>query len=396
MSFPDILSHSVHGQRFLRMKDMIAPPLSRWWWSIDRKSVYAFGALILIGIVLSFAAGPPAAARIGIDNPFHFVQRQAIFLVPGLAIMFAVTWLTPLQVKRFGVLIFMGALILMAAALVVGPEINGAQRWLTFGSFSLQPSEFAKPGFVIAAAWLIAEGARDKSVPGGFIAFAFYTVMAALLLSQPDYGQWGLITMVWAVMFFIAGWSVLWLVGLAIAGIGAVTAGYFYTSHVASRIDRFLNPASGDTYQVDKAREALTGGGMFGSDFGGRADGVKEQLPDAHTDFIFAVAGEEFGLLLCALILGLYAFIVLRAFYLAANQRSIFIQCAVCGLASIIGFQAMINIGVNLQVLPAKGMTLPFISYGGSSLLATGITVGFILALTRKRPEGWRRREVMP
>ena len=396
MSMPASHTGFAPIDAILGVKQRLAGPMSRWWWSIDRWSVYAFGALILIGCVLSFAAGPAAAARLGIDNPYHFVQRQFLFLIPALTVLFVATWAGPLQVKRIGVVVFLAALVLMGAAQVFGPEINGAHRWLSFGSFSLQPSEFAKPGFVIAAGWLIAEGARDKTVPGGLIAFAFYTVLAALLLMQPDYGQWGLVTMVWAVMFFIAGWSIFWLVGLAIAGIGAVTAGYFYAPHVASRIDRFLNPASGDTYQVDKARDALTGGGMFGHDFAGRADGVKEQLPDAHTDFIFSVAGEEFGFLLCAIIIGLYGFIVLRAFYLASSQRSIFIQCAVCGLASIIGFQAMINIGVNLQLIPAKGMTLPFISYGGSSLLATGLTVGFILALTRKRPESWKRREVMP
>lgn len=365
--------------------------IAHWWRSVDHLLVYLTGTLVLVGVVLCFAASPGAATRLGIANSFHFIERQIIFLAPAVILLLTISTLRPLQARRLGVLVFVIALSLLALTLLFGPAINGAQRWLPLGPFALQPSEFAKTGFVVAAAWLLSEGARDKKFPGGAIAMGCYGVLAFMLILQPDYGQWMLVTVVWAVMFFIAGWSMFWLIGLGCAAIGALCLGYVYAPHVAARIDRFLRPEAGDTYQVDKALEALSGGGAFGN----AGAGVKQQLPDAHTDFIFAVAGEEFGFFLCIAILAIYAVFVFRAFYLAAQKNSIFIQCAVCGLSAQIGFQAIVNIGVNLRVLPAKGMTLPFISYGGSSLLATAIAVGLILALTRRQKVSFRRKEMM-
>ncbi len=363
-----------------------------WWHSVDHMLVYCAGALILIGVVLCFAASPGTAARLGIDNNFHFIERQMVFLAPAIVLLIGISFLSPLMARRSGVLLFVSALALILLALFVGPKINGAHRWLSLGSFSLQPSEFAKTGFVIAAAWLLAEGSHDKKFPGGLIAMGCYMMLAFMLLMQPDYGQWALVTAVWAMMFFIAGWSWMWIMVLGCIAVTAASLGYLYAPHVATRIDRFLRPAEGDTYQVDKALEALSGGGAFGNP----DTGVKHQLPDAHTDFIFAVAGEEFGFFLCLVILAIYGFFVFRAFQLASLKGSIFIQCAVCGLAAQIGFQAIVNIGVNLRMLPAKGMTLPFVSYGGSSLLATAITVGLILALTRKHSRARSRKEIMP
>ncbi len=366
--------------------------LSRWWFSVDHLLLYFAGALILIGIVLCFAASPSTASRLGIDNSFHFIERQMLFLIPALFLLVSISFLPPLWARRFGVLLFIGSTCLIVFILLFGNEINGAYRWLSLGSFGLQPSEFAKSGFVIAGAWLLAEGARDKKFRGGLIAMALYSVLAFLLLMQPDYGQWALVTAVWAVMFFIAGWSWLWIILLAIAVFATLSLGYIYAPHVAKRIDRFLRPEDGDAYQVDKAMEALSSGGAFGNpDLG-----VKHQLPDAHTDFIFAVAGEEFGFFMCLIILGIYAAFVFRAFQLASLKNSVFLQCAICGLSAQFGLQAIVNIGVSLRVLPAKGMTLPFISYGGSSLLATAITVGLILALTRKQPHILSRKEIMP
>ncbi|MGV6802422.1 MAG: FtsW/RodA/SpoVE family cell cycle protein [bacterium] len=369
-------------------------PLKEWWQSVDKILLYATGALILIGIVLGFAASPAAAARLHISNTFHFIERQFIFLLPALTLLISVSFLSPLSTRRLGVLLFPAALFLILMALMFGPNVNGAHRWISLGAFSLQPSEFAKTGFIISAAWLLAEGQKTQSFPGGLIAMLCYAILALMLLLQPDYGQWILVTAIWGVMFFIAGWSWLWIIGLGITAIIAATIGYLYTPHVARRIDAFLNPETADTYQTDKALEALASGGAFG-----RAEdmpAVKYHLPDAHTDYIFAVAGEEFGFLLCALILLIYAVFVFRAFYLATRYNSVFMQCAVCGLSAMIGLQAIINIGVNLNVIPSKGMTLPLISYGGSSLLATGLAIGFVLALTRKRPAILSRREVMP
>ena len=354
------------------------------WRRLDPTLIGVTAALIATGLVLSLAAGPVAAGRIGIANGLHFFERQVVFLVPALLVIGLLSTLPPLAVRRLGAVLGAGALLGMVAAILVGPEIKGAHRWLDLGAFSVQPSEFMKPGFVVLAAWLLGEGARDARFPGGALSLGLYGITSLTLLSQPDYGQWILLTAIWGVMFFIAGWSWAWIAGLGAGAAGALGAGYVVAPHVRSRIDRFLAPEGGDTYQTDKALEAISAGRALGHDAHG-TDGVKASLPDAHTDFVFAVAGEEFGFLLCALILGLFALIAWRGFRFAAETQSLFLRCAAAGLTAQLVFQAMINIGVNLGVLPAKGMTLPFVSYGGSSLVATGITMGFLLALTRRR-----------
>lgn len=366
---------------------------ARWWWSVDRASLALLVPIILAGVVVLLAAGPSAAARLHISDEFHFPMRQVIFLAPALAAMIAVSFLTPLQARRVGVLVFAASMILMLAALFSSGDVNGAKRWLDLGPVLLQPSEFAKPGFVVAAAWMLAEGARDPRFPGGALAMGFYALFALLLLLQPDFGQWALITAVWALMFFIAGWSWLWMALLAGAGAAALTAGYFLSDHVAARIDNFLQPGAGETYQTDKSLETIANGGLIGR---GDAAPIKDSLPDAHTDFIFAAAAEEFGFLLGALIIVLFAVFVARSLAIAGSLRSVFAQCAVSGLAAIIGFQAIINIGVALRALPAKGITLPFISYGGSSLFATALTIGLIIALTRRQRGVQRRKDIMP
>lgn len=371
----DVLSHrtaSALPGRFIRHAA-----------SLDRTLLGLVAVLVLIGLVLSLAAGPVAAGRIGISNPLHFFERQIVFLIPAAIVAATLSTLSPLMVRRVGALIGLGALFGMVLALLIGPEIKGAHRWLDFGPFSLQPSEFLKPGFVVASAWFLAEGARDGSFPGGIVNLGAYAACSVILLSQPDYGQWILLTAIWGTMFFIAGWSWAWIAGLGTAAATALFAGYHAAPHVRSRIDRFLSPETGDTYQTDKALEAISAGGALGHDAHG-AVGVKASLPDAHTDFVFAVAGEEFGFLLCALLIGLYGAIVYRALKTAGDAQSLFVRCAVAGLSAQLAFQAMINIGVNLAVLPAKGMTLPLVSYGGSSLVATGVTIGLLLALTRK------------
>ena len=369
---------------------------ARWWLSVDRPSIAVLAAILTIGGVLIIAASPAAAGRLRIDNDFHFTVRQFLFLSPALMLAFFVSLLTPLQARRAGVFVFLGGLLLMGVTLIGGEAINGAKRWLDLGPIALQPSEFAKPGFVVAAAWMLAEGARDPKFPGGLVAMGLYVVFAGLLMMQPDFGQWALVTGVWAIMFFIAGWSWLWIGLLAVVGLGGMTAAYFLSPHVANRINGFLSPESGENYQVDRALETLQNGGAVGRFWRGDAAAVKTSLPDAHTDFIFAVAGEEFGFVLCAAIIALFAVFVARSLAVAARMKSIFAQCAVSGLAAMIGFQAAINIGVSLRALPAKGMTLPMISYGGSSLLATALTIGFIFALSRTHCTAWRRKDIMP
>ncbi|MEE2693067.1 MAG: putative peptidoglycan glycosyltransferase FtsW [Pseudomonadota bacterium] len=369
-------------------------PLARWWWSVDHVGLLLVGLTATIGVVLLLAAGPAAAARLGISGSFYFPLRQLLFLGPAFAVMIGVSMLTPLEARRLGVILFAVSFLLIAFALLFAPEINGAKRWLSFGGFLLQPSEFAKPGFIVTAAWMLAEGSRNPRFPGVAIAFSLYAMLMLMLIRQPDYGQAMLLTAVWMAMFFIVGWSWRLIIALGVFGVGAIVGGYFFSPHLAKRIDAFIAPGDTESYQVDKALEAIAHGGWLGR--GSEGATVKYQLPDAHTDFIFAVAGEEYGFVLCAAILVLFAALVLRIYMRAAGLKSLFAQTAVSGLAALIGLQSFINMGVNLRALPAKGMTLPFISYGGSSLIATGLTLGLVFALTRACGPASRRKEIMP
>lgn len=368
--------------------------LARWFWSVDHISLALIAAIAMIGFVVLLAAGPAAAARLGIENSFHFPLRQILFLIPALTLMLGVSMLTPLQARRLGAIVFAAALVLLLATLVLAPEVNGAKRWISLGGFGLQPSELAKPGFVIVAAWMLAEGVRNPKFPGALVALALYGAVMGFLLMQPDYGQAALLTAAWMVMFFIIGWSWAWIIGIGGVGLGAMVIGYFFSPHLARRIDAYLNPDAAGAYQVDKSVEAFANGGLFGKS--GEGATVKMQLPDAHADFIFAVAGEEGGFILCAIIIAIFGALTLRFFFRAAQLKTMFAQCAVCGLAALVGLQSIINMGVSLRALPAKGMTLPLISYGGSSLLATGLTLGLILALTRAHGPALRRKDIMP
>jgi cell division protein FtsW len=361
--------------------------LSDWWFTVDRLMLFGLLLLMGAGVILSLAASPPIAEKFNLE-PFYFVRRQAALLLPGLAIMFAASMLTPKQIRRASLIIFLAGIALMAATLFVGPEIKGAKRWLQFGFVSIQPSEFVKPAFVVLTAWLFSESQKRTDVPGIEVALVLYAVFAAMLVLQPDFGQTLLVTLVWITLFFMAGISLFWIGALGLAGLAGIASAYFLVPHVASRIDRFLNPASGDTYQADKAFDSFLHGGWFGR---GPGEGtVKDVLPDSHTDFIFAVAAEEYGLIACLILLVLFAFIVLRGLSKASQEQDGFIRLAIAGLMMLFGLQTLINMAVNVGLLPAKGMTLPFISYGGSSLLAMALTMGFVLGLTRKRPTAGR------
>ncbi|HOV05204.1 MAG TPA: putative lipid II flippase FtsW [Kaistiaceae bacterium] len=355
---------------------------AEWWWTVDRLLVAALAVLLVGGIVLSFAASPPVAERIGLE-PYYFVKRQAMYLVPALGILIVTSFLTPRQVRRVALVVFVVSLLLMALTLVVGVEIKGARRWIDFGVMSLQPSEFAKPAFVVIAAWLFAESIDKRDVPGNILSVALLVLFAALLIAQPDFGQTMLVTIVWGAMFFMAGLPWPWIFALAGAGAGGIFTAYLLIPHVAGRIDRFLKPGTGDTFQVDTAIESILKGGWFGR---GPGEGtVKRILPDSHTDFIFAVAAEEFGIIVCLFLVFLFAIIVLRGLMHAHQEDNTFIRLATGGLAVLFGIQAAINMAVNLQLMPAKGMTLPFISYGGSSLMSIAFGMGMLLALTRRR-----------
>lgn len=361
------------------------PSLSgRWWWSIDRLILSALVALMVSGVVLLMAGGPPVAERLGLST-FHFVNRQAVYLVAAMTVFVGVSFLTPRQVRRLALLIFTVSLAMVVATLYLGVEVKGARRWLTLGPIgSIQPSEFLKPAFVVLAAWAFAEGTRRPDLPGTWLAFLLLPATIAPLVLQPDFGQTMLVTLVWAGLFFVAGLHWFWVLGLGGAGAFGILIAYQLVPHVRARIERFMDKGSGDTFQIDTALESFAQGGWLGK---GPGEGtVKRILPDAHTDFIFAVTAEEFGIVVCILLVMLFALIVLRALFVAQKAEDPFIRLAVTGLALLFGIQAAINMMVNLHMMPAKGMTLPFISYGGSSLISLAIGTGFLLALTRKRP----------
>ena len=359
--------------------------LGNWWWTVDRWTLAAVFLLIGLGAILVVAASPPVAGRIGLDE-FHFVERHLILLGPSILGLLFVSVLSPVGVCRLSLLVFAGAVLGVCATLVVGTEIKGATRWIHLPGMSLQPSELIKPAFAVISAWLFTQRVAAPGFPGWTLAFALYLLVVLLLLLQPDFGMAVVITAVWGVQFFIAGLPTLLVLGLAIATIAGMVGAYYTFDHVASRIDRFFDPSSGDSYQIDRSLEAFANGGAFGV---GPGEGtVKLHLPDAHADFVFAVAGEEFGLLWCLVLVGLFAVIVLRALARAGSSGDLFTMIAVTGLATQFGLQALINMGSALHVIPTKGMTLPFVSYGGSSLLAVALTVGWMLALTRRRSGG--------
>ncbi|QWK76882.1 putative lipid II flippase FtsW [Ochrobactrum sp. BTU1] len=357
--------------------------VANWWWTIDRYFLAACLALMGLGVLLSFAASPAVAQRIGL-NSFHFVERQTFFMIPAVAVMIGVSFLSPRQIRRFALILLCASLFLMAAALFVGIEIKGARRWVSLAGISIQPSEFMKPAFVVICAWLFSERERGGEMPGYFLAMMLFCVTAGLLMLQPDFGQTMLTTGTWGAMFFLAGLPMFWILVLGgIAVVGAFGA-YMTLDHVAGRVNRFMT-GEGDTFQVDAGREAILRGGWFGQ---GPGEGtVKRIIPDSHTDFIFSVAAEEYGIILCMIIMALFAFIVIRGLSIALRERDAFTRLAVSGIVILFGFQSIINMAVNLHLMPAKGMTLPFISYGGSSLVAIAITMGILLALTRRRPE---------
>jgi len=356
--------------------------LGRWWWTVDRWGVAAISFLVIVGIVLSYAASPGVAVRYDYAQ-FHFVYRNFLFLVPSLMVLFAVSLLTPRQVRRVAALVFVLALALLVVTPFIGAEIKGARRWIRVGIVSVQASEFVKPAFIVLSAWLFSEQNRDHSIPGNLLAALLYALIIGLLFLQPDFGQIMLLSFTWGAMFFFSGLSWPWMAGLGGLAATGATGAYFYLPHVTSRIDRFFDPSSGDTYQVDRAMDAFQAGGLWGL---GPGEGlVKRFIPDAHTDFVFAVAGEEFGLISCLLLAGVFLFFVIRCLSRATAEEDHFIQLTIAGLACLFGFQALINMAVTLSLIPAKGMTLPFISYGGSSLMATSLTVGMLLALTRRR-----------
>jgi cell division protein FtsW len=365
--------------------------LGMWWWTVDRWMLGVAAVLIATGVALSFASSPAAAMRMNIGDPFHFAVRQCVFGAGAAVILLSVSMLEVRTVRRAAFFIWLVAIAIMIALPIFGHNAKGATRWLEIGGFTLQPSEFMKPALVILIAWMFSEGQKGEGVPGVSIAFGLYFISIALLLIQPDVGQTVLITIAFGAAFWMAGVPISWVMllgGVAVAGLSST---YFLFPHVAARVHKFLSPDGADTHQVDRAAEAIRAGGLLGR---GPGEGVmKRHVPDLHTDFIYSVGAEEYGLVFSLLLIGLFALLVTRGLYRAMKLNDPFEQVAAAGLFVLVGQQAFINVAVNLNMIPTKGMTLPFISYGGSSMLAMGLTLGMALALTRRRPGAYNPGE---
>jgi cell division protein FtsW len=367
-------------------------PLGMWWWTTDHWLLGGVAILMVIGVLLSFASSPAAAARMNIGDPFHFAVRQCIFGAIGAVILLTTSMLSPKGVRRISFFIYIAAIAVMIALPFLGHNAKGATRWVEFGGFSLQPSEFMKPALIVLVSWMFAEAQKGEGVPGVSIAFGLYLIAVALLLIQPDVGQTVLITIAFGAAFWMAGVPLTWIMGLGVTAIAGLCSTYFLFDHVHARVNKFLSPEKADTHQVTRAAEAIASGALFGR---GPGEGVlKRQIPDAHTDFIYSVAAEEYGLIFSLFLITLFAFVVTRGLYKSLRLADPFEQVASAGLFVLVGQQAIINVAVNLNLIPTKGMTLPFISYGGSSMLAMGLTLGMALALTRRRPGAYTNPEL--
>lgn len=365
--------------------------IGQWWWTVDRWILSAICLLMVVGLLMSFAASPSVASTINI-NPYYFVIRHTAYLVPAAFCIVAVSLFSPRNIRRFALVLFVISVLLVLLTLFAGSEIKGARRWISFAGMSLQPSEFLKPGFAVITAWMLSEKRLFPEFPGALISFAVYGLSVTILLLQPDLGMVVLLTLVWFSQLFLAGLSMIWVFIAGSLGAAGLGFAYFFLPHVTKRIDQFLNGDGGDRfgdkYQITQSLEAFMSGGLMGQ---GPGEGVvKRFIPDAHADFVFAVAAEEFGLIFCLLLVLVFLFIVLRSLLRVFQQDNLFATLAVGGLILQFGLQALINMASTLNLIPTKGMTLPFLSYGGSSIIALAISMGMVLALTRYHYDGDR------
>ena len=355
--------------------------IANWWWTVDKVLLSMILLIVVIGIFLNFSASPAVANRIGAGT-FHFIKRQLVFLPAALLLMLFLSMQSLKTIRRTAVIGYAVTIILMILTLFWGEETKGASRWIRIFGVSLQPSEFIKPTLAVVAAWLFEGQKKYRDFPGDLLSTVLFAFTLLLLLLQPDVGMSLVVTAVWAFQFFLSGLSLVLVGVLAALGIAFAVAAYFMFPHVHLRVQQCLASENNLSYQIKKSLEAFQNGNFFGM---GPGEGVvKMHIPDAHTDFIFAVAAEEYGMLLCLVIVALYACIVIRAMLLSCKDNNLFIILAAAGLSASFGLQGIINMASTLHLMPTKGMTLPFISYGGSSLLATALGLGMLLAITRR------------
>lgn len=363
--------------------------LTQWWWNIDRWIFLSICILMGIGIILTMAASPPVAERIGLDS-FYFVKRHLGYVAAFFILMVVTSLLSEKSIRRMALIVYCIALVFLILTPFIGVEIKGAKRWIHFLGFSLQPSEFIKPALIILTAWMLAEKKNNPDLPGNIFAIIFYALVISLLLMQPDMGMALLVTCIFLGQFFLAGLPIILIVISAALGVVGMVSSYFLLPHVQERVDRFLNPNPenrfSERYQITQSLDAFSSGGFWGQ---GPGEGVvKKHLPDAHADFIFPVAAEEYGIVLCLIIIGVFGFFIIRSLLKIIQESNIFVILAVAGLVFEVGLQAAINMASTLDLIPTKGMTLPFISFGGSSMISLALTCGFILALTKHQVRG--------
>lgn len=356
--------------------------IASWWWCIDRSLLIAIFALICFSAIMTTTASPAVAERIGLE-PMYFLKRQMVFLSLSILVMVFFSIIDQVTIRRIAFVGFIACLFMLVIVLVIGTEVKGAKRWLNIVGFSLQPSEFIKPFFAVTIAWILAKRTQIRNFASFKISLIIYVLVAGLIVLQPDLGMAITISCVFAVQMFLAGISMAWVLLGAFGAIFSLIIAYFFLPHVTKRINGFLNPAESENYQIKKSLEAFSNGGIFGT---GPGDGtVKRYLPDSHTDFIFSVIGEELGMIVCLVIIAVYAFVVVRALLKLVKEQDLFVIYAASGIITQFAMQSIINIGVTLHLMPTKGMTLPFISYGGSSTLSLSIAIGILLGITKKK-----------
>ncbi|NBX86435.1 MAG: cell division protein FtsW [Proteobacteria bacterium] len=357
-------------------------PIVRWWWEMDRVSVITLLVIMLCGAVAVTTASVAVAKTYNV-GAYYFALRQYVFLGVAAGLMVVLTGLKPVGVQRLGMILFGVAFVGLLLTFVLGVEVKGAKRWLEIAGQSVQPTEFLKPALIILTAMLLAHDEPQRRLQGFLVSIVLMAMVAIPVLLQPNFGMVLAMGTVWFAQVFMAGLPLLWLAPLVAGGLCVVVGSYMLLPHVRDRLERFVNPGASDTYQIDQASEAIMAGHLWGR---GAGEGVvKNQLPDAHTDFIFAVVVEEFGILVGLMLMGLFLFLVLRGFSRVVEQDDRFVLLAAGGLLTLVSLHVCVNIGVALHLVPTTGMTLPFVSYGGSSTFAMALVFGLLLALLRKQ-----------